>query len=77
MGAIPFTLISLVPPHAVASASSIGLAVNWSVNFLVGVTFLPLSQQLADSVGGTGTIFFVFAGLSVISTSYLARIVKA
>lgn len=54
----------VMPVHARDAASSLGLALNWSTNFIVGATFLPLQQRLAGKEGGgEGNIFFVFAGM--------------
>lgn len=69
VGLGPVTWVVLgevMPPYARTAASSLGLAVNWSTNFVVGVTFLPLQQYLAGSKGREGgrregNIFFLFA----------------
>jgi SP family facilitated glucose transporter-like MFS transporter 3 len=44
------------------------------VNFLVGLGFLPLRDFLAgDDVGKQGRVFYVFAGVLLLSTFALWR----
>ncbi|KAF7311635.1 25S rRNA adenine-N(1) methyltransferase [Mycena kentingensis (nom. inval.)] len=66
LGPVPFVLIpEIAPQHAVSALSSIALSLNWSVNFLVGLAFLPLRQSL--QAYGEGTVFFVFAAALLLS----------
>ncbi|GJE86819.1 MFS general substrate transporter [Phanerochaete sordida] len=65
IGPVPFVMIPEVSPrHAVSALSSVGLSLNWIANFLVGLVFLPLRNQLS---GGDpykeGRIFYVFAAM--------------
>lgn len=69
VGLGPVTWVVLgevMPPHARTAASSLGLAINWSTNFLLGATFLPLQHYLAGNPevgkGREGNIFYLFAG---------------
>jgi len=60
-------LATSLPPHARAAASSVALGINWSFNFLVGATFLPLQQWLAAGQRSKeGDVFFVFAATCAI-----------
>ncbi|KAL1732920.1 general substrate transporter [Schizophyllum commune] len=65
LGPVPFVIIPEVSPyHAVSALSSIGLSLNWIVNFIVGLIFLPLRNFLS---GGDpekeGRVFYVFAAV--------------
>ncbi|EFP78041.1 hypothetical protein PGT21_018677 [Puccinia graminis f. sp. tritici] len=70
LGPIPFVILSeLVPLYAVSAAGSLGLAVNWASNFLVGLVFLPLRNLMASPDGdGDGNVFFIFTILGCLST---------
>ncbi|KAF9052782.1 general substrate transporter [Panaeolus papilionaceus] len=72
MGPVPFVLIPEVsPPHAVSTLSSVALSLNWIVNFIVGLAFLPLRDLLSKGdEDKQGRIFYVFVftfSLSIIS----------
>lgn len=62
-------LPEVMPKHAVTAAGSLGLALNWSLNFIMGASFLPLQKYLAGLTGGKeegageGNIFCMFAVL--------------
>ncbi|PFH49091.1 hypothetical protein AMATHDRAFT_81473 [Amanita thiersii Skay4041] len=67
LGPIPFVMIPEVSPaHAVSALSSVSLSLNWIVNFLVGLVFLPLRNLLAgDDKFKEGRVFYVVARRSV------------
>ncbi|POW05329.1 hypothetical protein PSTT_09796 [Puccinia striiformis] len=70
LGPIPFVILSeVVPPYAVGAAGSLGLAINWATNFMVGLGFLPL-RNLTSSIDGDGdgNVFFIFTILGALST---------
>ncbi|OAV92812.1 hypothetical protein PTTG_07093 [Puccinia triticina 1-1 BBBD Race 1] len=75
LGPIPFVILSeVVPAYAVSAAGSLGLALNWAANFLVGLAFLPLRNRLATPDGdGDGNVFFIFTGLGALSTLLILR----
>ncbi|KAK8866056.1 hypothetical protein IAR55_001207 [Kwoniella newhampshirensis] len=55
-------LPEVMPTHAVTAAGSVGVALNWSANFCMGVAFLPLQQWMSGgNQSGEGNIFFVLA----------------
>lgn len=76
LGPIPFVIISEVsPPQAVSSISSVALSLNWSLNFLVGLLFLPLRNFLAGGdATKEGRVFYVFAAVLFLSSFTLSRI---
>jgi MFS family permease len=56
LGPIPFLIIpEIVDTHSVATASSLGLSVNWISNFLVSSLFLGVREILG------GRVFYIFA----------------
>ncbi|BEJ09764.1 hypothetical protein CcaverHIS641_0606790 [Cutaneotrichosporon cavernicola] len=64
VGLGPVTWVVLgevMPPYARPAASAVGLAVNWSTNFVVGAAFLPLQAKLGGR-DHPGNIFYIFAG---------------
>jgi len=63
LGPVPFIIIPDVSPaHAVSALSSVALSMNWIVNFIVGIVFLPLRNLLASGDGSQeGRVFYVFA----------------
>jgi SP family facilitated glucose transporter-like MFS transporter 1 len=65
-GSIPWFLVSeLFGVGARGLATSIAVAVNWSANFMVGLTFLPLTNTLGNS---TFLVFTVFLAIFWIYT---------
>ncbi|GMK57158.1 hypothetical protein CspeluHIS016_0309980 [Cutaneotrichosporon spelunceum] len=67
VGLGPVTWVVLgevMPTRARPATSAVGLAVNWSTNFVVGAAFLPLQQRLGDS-SHPGNIFYLFSGACV------------
>ncbi|KAF5387155.1 hypothetical protein D9615_001699 [Tricholomella constricta] len=75
LGPIPFVMIPEVsPPHAVSSLSSVALSLNWIVNFLVGLVFLPLRKLLSGGeVTKQGRVFYVFGTVLLVSMFALSR----
>lgn len=64
LGPIPFLIIpEVVPKQSAAATASLGLALNWLVNFIVGAIFWPLSNAL-----GQEAIFVGFALVAVAAT---------
>ncbi|TFK67892.1 general substrate transporter [Pluteus cervinus] len=78
LGPVPFVMISEVsPPGAVSALSSIALSLNWVVNFLVGLLFLPLRNAIAGGdATKEGRIFYVFSGILAICFFFLARVYR-
>ena len=66
LGCIPWIIVSeLFPMASVASASSLAVALNWTCNFIVGITFVPL-------ITGLGTLFFLpFACILTLGTVFI------
>lgn len=75
LGPVVWVVIGdIVPPHARAAASSIGLAVNWSTNFVIGVSFLPLQAWLSGGQpSGEGNVFYVFAVTCALAALWIKR----
>lgn len=78
LGPIPFVMIPEVSPaHAVSSLSSVALSLNWIINFLVGLIFLPLRRLLS---GGDalkeGRVFYVFGSVLFLVMLMLSRVYK-
>jgi len=78
LGPIPFVMIPEVSPaHAVSSLSSVALSLNWIINFVVGLIFLPLRNFLS---GGDamkeGRVFYVFVAVLFLSTFALSRLYR-
>lgn len=72
LGPIPFLLIGeFVPSASTAALGSLGLAVNWSTNFLVGSSFMPLSGWL-----GPQGVFAGFAGILATATVLIAVVYR-
>ncbi|CAJ0914187.1 1243_t:CDS:2 [Entrophospora sp. SA101] len=62
LGPIPFLIIpEIVDTTAAATASSLGLSLNWMANFFVGFTFLIVREILGGSVFFIFTIYLLFA----------------
>ncbi|KAG9286782.1 hypothetical protein G9A89_012332 [Geosiphon pyriformis] len=62
LGPIPFLINpEIVDTHAAATASSLGLSVNWISNFLVALLFLNVREIMG------GNVFYVFAALLFVS----------
>lgn len=60
-GSIPWFLVTeLFNQHSRPAASSVAVTVNWTANFIVGLSFLPLSIHLGANV------FIIFAVLQLI-----------
>ena len=61
--------------QAVSGLGSIGLSVNWIINFFVGLGFLPLQEWLTDEHGrGAGTVFYFFAAVMGVTAVIFLRV---
>ncbi|KAG1769464.1 general substrate transporter [Suillus placidus] len=78
LGPIPFVIISEVaPPHAVSAISSVGLSLNWSSNFVIGLIFLPLRNFLANGDPmKEGRVFYLFAAALFCSTLWFSKLYR-
>ncbi|CAH7687666.1 general substrate transporter [Phakopsora pachyrhizi] len=78
LGPVPFVILSeVVPNHAISSVGSLGLAVNWASNFIVGLMFLPLRNWLNNIDGdGDGNVFFIFTALLLLITILILKCYK-
>ncbi|KIK96730.1 hypothetical protein PAXRUDRAFT_10621 [Paxillus rubicundulus Ve08.2h10] len=78
LGPIPFVIIPEVAPfHAVSAISSVGLSINWTVNFFVGLAFLQLRNFLAHGDPmKEGRVFYVFAAVLLCSTLCFSRLYR-
>ncbi|TKX18634.1 Myo-inositol transporter-like protein 6 [Elsinoe australis] len=56
LGCVPWQQSELFPLQVRSLGSGLATATNWSSNFLVGITFLPMMEAL-----GSGTTFAVYA----------------
>ncbi|ORY24486.1 putative vacuolar membrane protein [Naematelia encephala] len=65
LGPVTWVVLSEVMPHeATTAAGAIGIGLNWTTNFVMGSTFLPLQQWLSGSTeSGEGNIFYVICGI--------------
>ncbi|KAG1868745.1 general substrate transporter [Suillus tomentosus] len=78
LGPIPFVIIpEVAPPHAVSAISSVGLSLNWSSNFVIGLIFLPLRNFLANGDPmKEGRVFYVFAVALLCSTLWFSKLYR-
>jgi len=82
LGPIPWLILAeLFPPYAVTSAASVAVVVNWSCNFLVGATYLPIETLLGAAgwlpfAGILGAVA-IFIGTSVPETTPRAALEPA
>ncbi|KAG0705332.1 general substrate transporter [Suillus ampliporus] len=78
LGPIPFVIIpEVAPPHAVSAISSVGLSLNWTANFIVGLIFLPLRNFLANGDPmKEGRVFYVFAAALFCSTLWFSKLYR-
>lgn len=61
--------------QAVSGLGSIGLSLNWAINFFVGLGFLPLREWLIDEDGsGAGTVFYFFAVVMGVTGAIFLRV---
>lgn len=64
--------------QARSAVGSAALGVNWLSNFAIGLCFLPLRDLLSGGQeDGSGTIFYIFAGISAIGAVVMLRRVPA
>lgn len=78
LGPIPFLLLGEVPPPQARPASaSAALGMNWGLNLFVGLGFLPLRDWLSGGdPSGEGTVFYLFAVISLCGTVTLWRLLS-
>ncbi|KAG2115507.1 general substrate transporter [Suillus clintonianus] len=78
LGPIPFVMIpEVAPPHAVSAISSVGLSLNWSTNFVIGLIFLPLRNFLAHGDPmKEGRVFYLFAAALFCSTLWFSKLYR-
>ncbi|KAH0830441.1 general substrate transporter [Lanmaoa asiatica] len=78
LGPVPFVIIPEVAPfHAVSAISSVGLSLNWIINFFVGLIFLQVRNLLAHGDPmKEGRVFYVFAAVLLCSASCFLRLYK-
>ncbi|KAK1926694.1 putative vacuolar membrane protein [Papiliotrema laurentii] len=64
LGPVAWVVLSeVMPREATTAAGALGIALNWSMNFVMGSTFLPLQQALSrGKPSGEGNIFYLLAG---------------
>ncbi|SGY48154.1 BQ5605_C001g00620 [Microbotryum silenes-dioicae] len=79
LGPIPFVLMGeLPPPEARSATASAALGTNWGLNFIIGLTFLPLRDFLSGGrTSGSGTIFYFFSIISAVGYLVMARRLRA
>jgi SP family galactose:H+ symporter-like MFS transporter len=71
LGPIFWVLIAeIFPPEARAAGAGVATAVNWLSSFVVGLTFVPLSDAL-----GPGPMFWGFAAVCVLTVVFVRRYV--
>ncbi|GBC07484.1 hypothetical protein RclHR1_00750018 [Rhizophagus clarus] len=62
LGPIPFLIIpEIVDTHFVATASSLGLSINWTSNFLISSLFLEIREILG------GRVFYIFTAYLLVA----------
>ncbi|KAG2075925.1 general substrate transporter [Suillus decipiens] len=78
LGPVPFVIIpEVAPPRAVSAISSVGLSLNWSSNFVIGLIFLPLRNFLANGDPmKEGRIFYLFAAALLCSTLWFSKLYR-
>lgn len=73
LGPVPFMMASeLVGQEAVGATQSWGLATSYVANFIVARFFPIINTMLNDKLGGTGWVYFIFAGLAVMSFLFVS-----
>lgn len=79
LGPIPFVILpELVPSRAVSTATSLGLTLNWTANFVVGSAFLPIKNYLAsyDSGHTGGAVFWIFSICNLLTAIIVAKMYR-
>ncbi|SPO24832.1 related to VPS73 - protein involved in vacuolar protein sorting [Ustilago trichophora] len=79
LGPIPFVILpELVPSRAVSTATSLGLTLNWTANFLVGSAFLPIKNYLAnfDTNHTGGAVFWIFSITNLLTALVVAKMYR-
>jgi sugar porter (SP) family MFS transporter len=73
LGPVPFMIASeLVGQEAVGATQSWSLASNYVATFIVAQFFPLLNTWMNDKFGGKGWVFFIFAGMAVLSFVFIA-----
>lgn len=73
LGPIPFILASeLVGQEAKGATQSWALASNWIFTFLVAQFFPIINEVLNAKLGGSGWVYFLFAGFAFVSALFVA-----
>ncbi|KIN06840.1 hypothetical protein OIDMADRAFT_36611 [Oidiodendron maius Zn] len=73
LGPVPFMMASeLVGQEAVGATQSWGLATSYVANFIVARFFPIINTMLNDKLGGSGWVYFIFAGLAVMSFLFVS-----
>ncbi|CAG8494636.1 9057_t:CDS:2 [Ambispora gerdemannii] len=68
LGPIPFLVTpEIVDIHAVATAASLGMSLNWISNFTVSLLFLSAKEALG------GNVFYFFTGVLIVAFSLVRR----
>ena len=64
--------------QAVSTATSLGLTLNWTANFVVGSAFLPVKNFLAgyDANHTGGAVFWIFAASNLLTALVVARMYR-
>lgn len=58
-----------------SASSTLGLSINWSLNILIGLFFLPVRNYLAAPDGtGQGNVFYIFLITSALAVVVLGRL---
>ena len=63
LGPVVWVVLSEVMPRkATTAAGAVGIALNWSLNFIMGSTFLPMQEWMSGGKeSGEGNVFYIFA----------------
>jgi len=76
VGPIPFMLASeLVGTEAKGATQSWALGANWIGTYLVAQFFPILNAAINKALGGSGWMYFVFAGVAFVSVGFVGRFV--
>ncbi|KAN0075282.1 General substrate transporter [Tylopilus felleus] len=78
LGPVPFVIIPEIAPfHAVSAVSSVGLSLNWIINFFIGLIFLQVRNLLAHGDPmKEGRVFYLFAAILFCSALCFSRVYR-
>lgn len=67
-----------ISTQAVSTATSLGLTLNWTANFLVGSAFLPIKNYLAtyDQNHTGGAVFWIFSISNLLTAIVVAKMYR-